>query len=50
MPYKVYAIGKPEPIDAKTALTAFPAFFRLILRRFGTQDIVWVKSGVPNRL
>jgi len=44
---RVYTIGKPEPIDAKTALTAFPAFFRLILGRSGTQDFVWVKSSVP---
>jgi deazaflavin-dependent oxidoreductase (nitroreductase family) len=44
---KTYTIGKPESIDAKTALTAFPAFFRLILRRSGTHEFVWVKSSVP---
>lgn len=44
---KVYIIGKPEPIDANTALTAFPALFRLILRRTGTHEFVWVKSSVP---
>ncbi|HEU0003849.1 MAG TPA: nitroreductase family deazaflavin-dependent oxidoreductase [Ktedonobacteraceae bacterium] len=44
---KVYTIGKPEPIDAKKALTAFPAFFRFILRRSGTHEFVWVKSSVP---
>ena len=44
---KEYAVGKPEPIDAKTALPAFPALFRLILGRSGMQDFVWVKSLVP---
>ena len=42
---RVYAVGKPEPIDAETALPAFPAFFRLILRRQGVQNFVWVKSS-----
>ncbi len=45
---KAYAIGKPEPIDANTALTAFPAIFRLILRRFGTHDFVEVKIIEPS--
>src|SRR5437879_2623220 len=27
---RVYAVGKPEPIDVKTALPTFPAVFRLI--------------------
>lgn len=44
---KVYTIGKPEPIDAETALTAFPALFRIILRRVGTHEFVWVSSSVP---
>lgn len=44
---RVYAIGKPEPIDSKTALTAFPAFFRMILRRTGTHEFVWVAALVP---
>jgi|SRR5690242_9266747 len=44
---RVYTIGKPEPIDAQTALTAFPAFFRFVLRRTGTHQFVWVKSSVP---
>ena len=44
---RAYTIGKPEPIDARTALPAFPALFRLILGRSGTQDFVWVKSSVP---
>jgi deazaflavin-dependent oxidoreductase (nitroreductase family) len=43
---KVYTIGKPEPIDAKTALTAFPAFFRFVLRRTGTHEFVWVKASI----
>lgn len=29
---KVYTLGKPEPIDVKTALQAFPPFFKFILR------------------
>jgi deazaflavin-dependent oxidoreductase (nitroreductase family) len=28
---RLYTVGKPEPIDAKTALQAFPPLFRLIL-------------------
>ena len=28
-----YALGKPEPIDVKTALPAFPPFVRMILRQ-----------------
>jgi deazaflavin-dependent oxidoreductase (nitroreductase family) len=39
---KVYAVGKPEPIDAKIALPAFPLAFRLILRR-RVQHFVLVK-------
>ena len=42
---RVYATGKPEPIDARTALPAFPAPFRLILQRLGMQHFVWVKSS-----
>ena len=30
---KVYAVGKPEPIDAKTALPVFPTPFRQIQER-----------------
>ncbi len=37
---KVYTLGKPEPIDAKTALPAFPPMFRLILQRRGTLQFV----------
>lgn len=42
---KVYAVEKPEPIDAETALLAFPPFFRSILRRQSVQHFVWVKSS-----
>jgi deazaflavin-dependent oxidoreductase (nitroreductase family) len=35
---RLYAVGKPEPIDAQTALPAFPAPFRLIFRMFGRQE------------
>jgi deazaflavin-dependent oxidoreductase (nitroreductase family) len=42
---KGYRIGKPEPIDADTALTAFPALFRFILRRTSTHEFVWVKAS-----
>jgi deazaflavin-dependent oxidoreductase (nitroreductase family) len=35
---RLYAVGKPEPIDAETALPAFPAPFRLIFRTFGRQE------------
>ncbi|MFL5628288.1 MAG: nitroreductase family deazaflavin-dependent oxidoreductase [Ktedonobacteraceae bacterium] len=42
---RIYAAGKPEPIDAKTALPAFPTVLRLILGRIGMQDFVWVKSS-----
>jgi deazaflavin-dependent oxidoreductase (nitroreductase family) len=43
---RVYAVGKPEPIDIDNALTAFPALFRAILRRQGVRNFVWVKSSV----
>lgn len=35
---RLYAVGKPEPIDAETALPAFPALFRLIFRTVGRQE------------
>lgn len=44
---RIYAIWKPEPIDANAALQAFPAFFRFILRRSGTHSFVWVKATIP---
>jgi len=37
---KHYAVGKPEPIDAETALPAFPMPFRLILGRTRLEDFV----------
>jgi deazaflavin-dependent oxidoreductase (nitroreductase family) len=45
-----YAVGKPEPIEANTALPAFPAPFRLILGRIGLQDFVRVKIIEPATL
>ncbi len=44
---KVHAVGKPEPIDAETALPAFPAPFRLALGRLGQRDFVRVRFIVP---
>ena len=45
---RLYVVGKPEPIDADTALPAFPAFFRLIFRIFGRQEeFVRLKSSGP---
>ena len=42
---RVYVVGKPEPLDARTAMQAFPAFFRPIFRRAGMQDFVWMRSS-----
>ena len=42
---RAYVVGKPEPIDAKTALPAFPAAFRPIFRRAGMQDFVLMRSS-----
>ena len=39
---RVYPVGKPEPIDARTALPALPAPFKPILLRT-VQDFVLVK-------
>ena len=45
---RLYAVGKPEQIDAETAMPAFPAPFRLIFRTFGRQqEFVQVKSSGP---
>src|SRR6266852_9174903 len=45
---RAYAVGKPEPIDAETALPAFPAPFRLIFRTFGRrEEFVQLKSSGP---
>jgi len=35
-----YALKQPEPIDAKTGLSAFPPPFRQILGLLGTRDFV----------
>ncbi len=43
---KLYKIGKPEPVDAATALQAFPAFFRLLFRTFGKhEEFVQMKTS-----
>jgi deazaflavin-dependent oxidoreductase (nitroreductase family) len=42
---RVYVVGKPEPIDAKTALPAFPAFFRPLFRWAGMRDFVLLRSS-----
>ena len=43
---RLYTVGKPEPVDANTALSAFPALFRLIFRTFGRkEEFVQVKSS-----
>jgi deazaflavin-dependent oxidoreductase (nitroreductase family) len=34
---RLYTVGRPELVDTETALTAFPAFFRLLFRTFGKQ-------------
>jgi deazaflavin-dependent oxidoreductase (nitroreductase family) len=45
---RLYTVGKPEPIDAETALTAFPAFFRFVFRTFGKkEEFVQMKSLDP---
>ena len=43
-----YVVGKPELIATEKALTAFPAFFRLIFRTFGKQEqFVLIKPAGP---
>ncbi len=42
---RVYAVGKPEPIDAKTALPAFSAAFRPLFRWAGMQDFVFMRTS-----
>ena len=34
---RLYVVGKPALIDTEKALTAFPAFFRMLFRTFGKQ-------------
>lgn len=42
-----FTLGKPEPIDMRTALQAFPPFIKMILRIRGTIQFVQVKSVAP---
>jgi deazaflavin-dependent oxidoreductase (nitroreductase family) len=44
---RAYAVGKPEPIEAKAALPFFPLPFRLALSRTGLRDFVRVKFVEP---
>jgi deazaflavin-dependent oxidoreductase (nitroreductase family) len=42
---RISTVGKPEPIDAKTALSAFPAAFRPIFQRAGMPEFVWMRAS-----
>jgi hypothetical protein len=44
---RAYVIEKPEPIDSKTALQAFPPFLRMVLRMRDTLQFVHVNIVVP---
>ena|SRR5712691_2341271 len=44
-----YMLGKPEPIDTRAALSVFPSFIRMILRRNSTMQFVQVKLAVPEK-
>jgi deazaflavin-dependent oxidoreductase (nitroreductase family) len=45
---RLYVVGKPELIDTETALTAFPAFFRMLFRTVGKQmQFVLMKPTGP---
>jgi hypothetical protein len=45
---RLYVVGKPELIDTEKALTAFPAFFRLLFRTVGRQmQFVLMKPSGP---
>ncbi len=39
-----YALGAPQPLDAQSALPAFPALFRFFLRRAGLRDYIWMNQ------
>ncbi len=42
---KLYRVEKPELVDTETALTAFPAFFRMLFRTVGRKmEFVRLKS------
>ena len=45
---RVYAVGKPEPMDLETALPAFPRLFGPLFRRAGMQ-FVWMKFLQPGQ-
>jgi hypothetical protein len=43
-----YVVGKPELMDTEKALTAFPAFFKLLFRTFGREEqFVLMKPTSP---
>src|SRR5215472_13863447 len=44
---RLYYVGKPELVDTEKALTAFPAFFRLLFRTFGKEMkfVLMIPSG-----
>ena len=45
---RLYVVGKPELIDTEKALTAFPAFFKLLFRTFGREEqFVLMKPTSP---
>ncbi len=48
---RFYNVGKPELIDTEKALTAFPAFFRLLFRTFGKEMkfVLLIPSAVKSR-
>jgi deazaflavin-dependent oxidoreductase (nitroreductase family) len=41
-----YTLGKPEPIDARRALQAFPPFFKMVLSTRRTMQFVQMKKLV----
>ena len=48
---RLYNVGKPELIDTEKALTAFPAFFRLMFHTFGKQMkfVLMIPPAVKSR-
>lgn len=40
-----YTLGKPEPIDIRTAMSVFPPFIKTILRTSGTRQFVQLKPA-----
>lgn len=41
---KTYTLEKPQSLDTKTALTAFPSFFRMVLGRTGLHHFIYMRS------